>query len=202
MAVVILRFWVRTRHGLTWVFGLTKGHFNKLDVERLTGRENSPSLKNVSVGLKSIKDFRCSLNVKNKQTIKNSRDDRPLYVDKFPSTVNINTFPREIDSHLWSIAFTIVFRNTLIILFFLILQLNPWMTSNPLVVSLHRPPQRNAATQPTRPLIWTGAKHLDMCSENLHPGKQPSFSNISFHVLRAQPADTYASTPTHLSRVL
>lgn len=113
MAVVMLRFWVRTRHGLTWVFGLTKGHFNKLDVERLTGGENSPLLKNLSVGLKSIKHFRCSLNKNNKK----SEDDRPLYVDKFP--VNINTFPREIDSHFWSIAFTIVFRNTLIILFFL-----------------------------------------------------------------------------------
>lgn len=118
MAVVILRFWVRTRHGLTWVFGLTKGH-NKLDVERLTGRENSPSLKNLSVGLKSIKNFRGSLNVKNKQTIKKSKDNRPLYVDTFPSTVNISTFPGEIDSHFWSIAFVIVFRNAQKILFFL-----------------------------------------------------------------------------------
>lgn len=88
-------------------------------MERLTGRENSPSLKNVSVGLKSIKNFRGSLNVKNKQTIKKSKDDRPLYVDKFPSTVNISTFPREIDSHFWSIAFVIVFRNAQKILFFL-----------------------------------------------------------------------------------
>lgn len=141
----------------------------------------------------NIKCFRCSLNVRNKRTIK-SLDGRPLYVDKFPLTVNISTFPRDNDSH-----FQKYFKNTF---FSLILQLNPRIAANPLMVSLHRPPQRNTATQPTRPLIWTRAKHLDMCSENLHPRKQPSFSNISFHVPRAQPADTYASTPTHLSCVL
>lgn len=34
MAVVIPRFWVRTRHGSTWVFGLIIRHFNKSDLER------------------------------------------------------------------------------------------------------------------------------------------------------------------------
>lgn len=41
MAVVILRFRVRTRHGLTWVFGLTKGHFNRSGLERLNVWETS-----------------------------------------------------------------------------------------------------------------------------------------------------------------